>query len=135
MENLFVPKDYSSVSETVPEGDDVLYSTLCKVIKVESHTISTIKMHAVITQSGIGFCPMNKEENKPFLPFLKWDGITGVKSSFGKTVLKWGWSDRKRIRIRVIMDPEFESNESFLVRKRKFTKFCKDVWSKKVAKD
>lgn len=135
MANLYVPIDYSNVSEIVPEGDDILYSTLCKYIKAVVGGTVKVKVHAVVTQSGIAFCALKRKKKKIYIEFIEWDQLTEVKSFMGKTVLKWGWSNYKRIRIDVLRDPELESKESFLGRKNKFMMICKEAWSKKVSQD
>lgn len=134
MSNLYVPIEYSNVSEAVPEGDDILYSTFCKVNKVGPMGTARVKSHAVVTQSGIGLCAMKKRKKQTALTFLEWDGLTGVKDSYGKTLFKWGRSSYKRIRIAVLRDSEYESKESFKDRQKKFSVFCNELWSLKVNK-
>lgn len=135
MSDLYVPIDYSNVSEVVPEGDDILYSTFCKVIRTTSGGTAKTKTHAVITQSGIAFCSMTKKKNQSELTFLKWDELKKVRGYMGSTQLLWGRGAYRNVRVGVLRDPEYESKDSFKDRQKKFLTFCKDLWSKKVSTD
>jgi len=135
MSNLYVPIDYSNVSEAVPAGDDILYSTLCKVFKVVGLQAVRVKMHAVITQSGIALRRMKKmKKGTPI--FIKWSKIKNVRlTPYGRVLMKWGLSGYARIRLKLLRVPEYESRQSFSDRKAKFLMFCREVWLKKVPKD
>ncbi len=131
MSNFYVPIDYSNVSEVVPKGDDILYSTLCKILRsrVGGGSIKW-KSHVLITESGCAFS-VPKRRKKTDLSFLKWTDLRNVRTTISeKLLLRWGVSAYSKIRLIAIRDPEYESEEDFLKCKSNFPNFCKELWSK-----
>lgn len=131
MSNLYVPIDYSNVSEVVPDGDDILYSTLCKIYRSQVGG-GTVKWnsHVLITQSGCALI-VPKRRKKMGLSFLKWIDLRKVRSTASeKLLMRWGISAYAKIRLEVIREPEHESVEDFLKSRSTFNNFCIDLWTK-----
>ncbi len=131
MSNIFIPIEYSNVSEVVPKGDDILYSTLCEMYKLQvggSH--KKWESQVLLTQSG---CAFNgpKKRKKTELLFLKWTGLRKIRTTLSKNLaLRYGRGGYGEIRLNVMRDPEYESEEDFLKRKNNFPNFCRELWSK-----
>ncbi len=53
MSKIFVPIDSSNLSEVIPEGDDIKYSTFCNVKAVAGNTTIKWKSYVLATKSGI----------------------------------------------------------------------------------
>ncbi len=62
MSNIYVPIDSSNLSEVIPGGDDILYSTLCNVKAVAYKVKIKWRSHVLATKSGIAL--QNKLEPK-----------------------------------------------------------------------
>lgn len=59
MSNIYVPIDYSEVANEIPEGEDILYSTLCHTTERGGSGPTRYKKnytsHVVLTTNGIAF--------------------------------------------------------------------------------
>ena len=59
MSNIYVPIDYSDVASIIPEGEDILYSTLCHVKERggvgPTRYKKTYNSHVVLTNNGIAY--------------------------------------------------------------------------------
>ncbi|MBA7657324.1 hypothetical protein ES703_65261 [subsurface metagenome] len=59
MSNIYIPIDYSDVASIIPEGEDILYSTLCHVKERggvgPTRYKKTYNSHVVLTTNGIAF--------------------------------------------------------------------------------
>ena len=53
MSNIFVPIDSSNLSELIPEGDDIKYSTFCNVKAIAGNVTIKWKSYVLATKSGI----------------------------------------------------------------------------------
>jgi hypothetical protein len=50
-----VPIDSSNLSEIIPEGDDIKYSTLCNVRVAAGQSTIKWKSYVIVTNSGVAF--------------------------------------------------------------------------------
>ncbi len=120
MSDIYIPIDYSEVKNIIPPGEDIVYSTLCKVRNTISHTMggSTTRKwisHVLITTKGIAYTiPQKKAPIE--LRYLFWYDIDKVFSR--------GFMLRPKFKIVtefiLAQDPNFESKESFKERHKLF---------------
>ena len=110
---IYVPIDYTDLLDFIPEGEDILYSTLCRVETYEINKTIKWNAHVLITTAGIAYTRPTKTE------FLKehslWVNVS-IIMRFGK---------KKRFYLQgkifdLIRDPNFESLEGFNERKERF---------------
>lgn len=52
MSNIHVPIDTSNLSEIIPEGEDILYSTMCQIKAYGYNADKKWKSHVLVSKSG-----------------------------------------------------------------------------------
>lgn len=117
MSNFYVPIDYSNLSEIIPEGEDIVYSSLV-TIKGSSYSgsgmsTSSYISHILMTTGGIAFTIPRKRKN-PELVYKAWDFVNTRETRIGKISLS------STNTIHLTRDKNLESNESFKKRKKDF---------------
>ncbi len=127
MAEIYVPIDYSNLSEVIPEEDDILYSTLSKVTRIVWCGTQKWKSHIIITKSGFAMTLPTKR--KIGLTFNPWNTVHEIKlKSFNKCVFKFGASYINALEFKVIRNSNFESKNSLKQRANKFGSYCKQLW-------
>lgn len=115
MSNIYVPIDYSDVKNVIPQGEDIIYSTLCKatIDKSFGPIINKTKWlsHVLMTEKGIAFSVPQKKKPTEFV-YVPWYEIYHT------------WNDGIFLRnltemLIVTRDPNFESKEKFKERRLK----------------
>ena len=116
---MYVPIDYSEISKSIPEDDEILYSTLCQVKGANQNWES----HVLITKLGIAYTgPTEGDQEK--LNFLDWFNVYNQLFNEFKS---------KKIKINGIWfsatrDEKYETEETFKSRIREFGQFCEKLF-------
>ena len=117
MSNFYVPIDYSNLKEVIPEGEDIVYSSLV-TIKGSSYSgrgmsTTSYTSHLLMTTGGIAFT-IPKKFKTPELVYKPWDFVNTRETRIGKISLS------STNTIHLTRDKNLESNESFKKRKKDF---------------
>ncbi|MFX1297870.1 MAG: hypothetical protein ACFFD2_23865 [Promethearchaeota archaeon] len=116
MTDIYIPIDYTNLKSVIPPGEDIIYSTLCKVtqtllageIKWESHVLMTTK----------GFAYTKPQERKLLKGiYVDWNRIKLGRKTMG---LRLTFFKLKR-------DPNYESRETFDKRSQNFKATIKPI--------
>lgn len=116
MAEIYVPIDSSGIRKVIPEGEDILYSTMCKMIVDKGMgaaytNLTTWTTHVLMTQSGFAMNIPNKKQatERKFIPWYEIKNLwpTGI----------W-WGLRKHLDF--IRDPNFETKMNFKKRRWEF---------------
>lgn len=149
MSNLYVPIDYSQLSEVIPEGEDILYSTLgfAQLISAMGGKIKW-NTHILITKSGFAaFSRVEKyltkkgkekyniiKKKKTIATFYPWHELkgSGLKTTpFTKKKVIVVLSKVNFIHYEAKIDKNFESSNSFNQRSKEFGTFCQKLWEER----
>lgn len=128
--NIYIPINYSNLSKILPEGYEIIYSTLCKARK--NIGIKTIKWisHVLITKLGIAYTlPSEVKEIKEIeedeLNFFTWSQIHSDTSVYFK--------DNEifinKTRFTLTRDENYESEENFKARAMNFSIFLNEIFN------
>ena len=104
--DIYVPIDYSNVKSVIPPGEDIVYSTLCNVTAGTPVYRRKWTSHVLITTDGIAYTTPSRPK------YVTWSfayGIMRKQFQIGGTYFKLTW------------DPNYESKESFKLRKKEFS--------------
>ena len=116
MADIYVPLDYSDVGSVIPQGEEVIYSTLCKAIVDRGFgavytNITKWVTHVLITTKGLA-CSVPQKKKPNISIYMPWYDIFHV------------WNDGifvGSLKEMLVMtrDPNFESKENFKERRLK----------------
>jgi len=135
MSFIFIPINYTNLSENIPEGEDILYSTLCNIHqKVFSGVVRWIS-HVLVSDSGLTY--KIKQKRKYVNNFLPWDEIKKIRRKGGgmlvisplNAILKLN-----QIKMKPKFDKRFETKIDFRKRINSFGNLVMNLFSKKGAK-
>lgn len=156
--NVYVPLEYSDVMKFVPEGEEIIYSTLCKVevwdlnyFSASSNKSKTYKYeaHVVMTNKGLAFhIPPQIIYDKSILNtqevpdgiYLSWHFVHGFgrpkkmeRVHFGRIdIEKKGWKPKKSgcvsFGFKLVPHANYESKEAFKVRVKEFQSVMSPIW-------
>ncbi len=133
MTQIYVPIDYTSITEVIPAGDDILYSTLtkCRILGVSAKQKRTHRAHLLVTQKGLAVSNSLRKTNLKF-DYYPWNDSKFWKKrrSFGKTFISCHYRTAGFKKYKVVRDPQFEDKMSFRQRNTIFGKFCKNLYLK-----
>jgi hypothetical protein len=157
--NIYVPLDYSDVMKFVPEGEETIYSTKCKVEVWDHHYYSAssnkwktykYNVHVIMTKKGLAFhVPPQIIYDKSILKtrevpdgiFLGWHFVNGfgvaktiARLHFGRIdIEKIGWKAKKSGSVsfgfKLIRDVNYESKETYKLRVKEFKSVMGPIWS------
>ncbi|MBN1468555.1 MAG: hypothetical protein JW924_07500 [Fusobacteriaceae bacterium] len=120
--HIYVPINLSDLSKAIPEGEDIIYSTLADVhfISGNREYISK-KTHLLMTKKGFVYYSLRKKKN-PEPVYIKWWEIQGVTMGYNQPraeiyIARFGWD------VRFKRNENFESKEIYKKRKKGFKKF------------
>ncbi len=134
MSNIYVPKDYSILTKVLPEGEEVLYSTICK-IQATGHRIRGRKKwesHVLITKSGFASIMYN-ENNRVSLKYIPWVDFSGEEVAlFSKNRIIYNPIEGITYLLEVVREKNCETKECFSERAEKFGEFCRKLISESV---
>jgi len=124
---IYIPIDFSNLSEVIPNGDDVICSTFCSIVNSGRQW----KSHVLLTNTGIGF-KKRKGENV----FYKWTEFRNAKIySVNKRVIKLYYLSKKTLTkffaIRPKLKKIFVTKSEFGKRAGAFSKIALDLWNSK----
>ncbi|MFX1239352.1 MAG: hypothetical protein ACFFAS_01850 [Promethearchaeota archaeon] len=132
MSNIYVPIDYSNVKDVIPDGEDIVYSSLAKgwhmVQNLPPNKIKRIKWkaHVLLTENNIAVnIPIkllyNRKEIKQLNPGEEICFPISQASAVGKRIILQANGPSKHIEAIFTLDrdPKFESKESFKERSKK----------------
>jgi len=144
MSNIYTPIDSSGLIRMIPEGDDILYSTLCKVqvisrnvrIKWQCHVLVTksgfasyTKLEPYTTRTGKEKYKVRKKKLGMIAQFIRWEelGTNIEKPPFSKNEIKHP------------LNPQASKLSSTYVfykglNAKGFGHFCRDLWLDKIMK-
>lgn len=82
--HIYVPINYSDLSKSIPEGEDIIYSTLANVhfLSGNREYISK-KTHVLMTKNGFVYYSLRKRK-APEPVYIKWWEIYGVTLGFNQ---------------------------------------------------
>jgi hypothetical protein len=145
---IYVPIDLSKLSELIPPGDDILYSTICKLIFIYRGGNKQKKWnsHVLVTKSGIathvkfstelrsgedrpGKQKYSKNEN--IAHFFKWTDLKGQglkQTPFTSKKVLVLLTKFQFLHLMAVFDGNFETKKDFNRRKGAFAPFCKSLW-------
>ncbi|KKM02424.1 hypothetical protein LCGC14_1784560 [marine sediment metagenome] len=132
MSTIYVPIDFTNLSEVIPEGDDILYSTICRVeiIGISYKQKRKHKSHVLITNSGFAITNSLRKSNLE-LNFYPWNNINYWKKRFFKNrFASVKYRTAGRLKCKVSYDSRFEDKASFNKRRSTFGIYCKELWLK-----
>ncbi len=117
--NLYVPINYSEISKSVPEDDEILYSTLCHA----KSTNQNWESHILITKLGIAYsAPTENDQEK--ITFINWLNVhKNLLNEFKAKKIKI-----TGIWFSAIRDEKHETEKVFKSRVKEFGKFCKNLF-------
>lgn len=116
MAEIYVPIDSSSARYVIPNGEDILYSTMCKMIIDKGFgpaytNLTTWTTHVLMTKSGFAMNVAHKKQATE-TKFIPWYEIKNLLY----TGIFWGGKEF----LRFIRNPNFETKKNFKKRRRKF---------------
>jgi len=159
MGNIYVPLDYSDIMKFVPEGEEVIYSTKCKVDVLDSNYFSVssdkyktykYNAHIVMTNKGLAFHippqiiydkSILKTQEVPDGIYLGWHFVQGfgiakkiARLHFGRVEIeKIGWKAKKSgsadFGFKLVRDINYESKETYKMRLKEFKSIIGPIWS------
>ncbi len=140
MSDIYVPIDISDLKSVIPPGEEIIYSTMCKVYAssgtfVTGGSISKWISHVLMTRNGLAHIIPTKKKKPPKLIYETWaDYIRFIPEPNKKSC---GFSNRFDTTFTLIREENFETEETFFRRTREFpSKFRpilierKDEWLK-----
>ena len=145
MSNIYAPIDSSNLSELIPEGDDILNSTLCKVqvtsrsvgIKWQCHVLVTTsgfasytKLEPYTTRAGKTKYKKRKKKLGLIAQFIRWEELgTNIEKPppFNKKRITYILNPQDSVLRRVIVSYKDLKGEGF-------GHFCRDLWLDKIMK-
>ncbi|MFX1376932.1 MAG: hypothetical protein ACFFA0_14095 [Promethearchaeota archaeon] len=82
MSELYVPIDHSNVKDAIPEGEDIIYSTLCKVMRniYGKNKKYTWISHVLMTPNGFAYTEPNfiQKHMPPQAYYIPWYEIRNI---------------------------------------------------------
>ena len=82
MSELYVPIDHSNVKDEIPEGEDIIYSTLCKVMRniYGKNKKYTWISHVMMTPNGFAYIEPNfiQKNMPPQAYYIPWYEIRNI---------------------------------------------------------
>ncbi len=135
MSNIYVPIDFSEVGSVVPEGEDIVYSTICHVKQRGGTGPTSFKKsynsHVVLTTNGIAFEVKRKVSKTQclYIPYVDAGPnlIISPKNNFYTRVGTY--------RFQLKHSKDFESSEQFNERKQVFSKTMAPFYIKALEKN
>lgn len=145
MSNILIPINSSSLSELIPEGDDILYSTLCSVKALAGNVTIKWQTHVLATKSG--FASQTKLEPKKekgkfikyrarkkkeglitqFLPWEEFGTDINKPPSFAKNRVIHTLNADAGVLKRIYVNYKD-------IKGKEFGHFCRDLWLDKLMK-
>ena len=134
MSNIYVPQDYSILTKVLPQGEEILYSTICKIQAI-GHRIRGRKKwesHVIITKSGFASIMYN-ENHRVSLKFIPWEDFSDEEIAlFSKNRIIYSPIEGMTYLFEVVREKNCETKECFNDRADKFGEFCRKLISKSV---
>ncbi len=123
MSDIYVPIDYSDVKSAIPPGEDIIYSTLCKVEAssgtfVTGGSISRWLSHVLMTPTGVAYTIPTKKNKPPLHIYGTW--AEDIRFIFEPRKKTCRFNTRILTLFNLIRDENFESEEVFYKRIREF---------------
>lgn len=108
MSNIYVPIDFTNLSEVIPEGDDILYSTICRVevVGLALKPKRKHKAHVLITDSGYAITNSLRKSNLE-LNFYPWSERNFWKKRYFRkkfAILHYRTGTKKNVKYHSIQD-------------------------------
>lgn len=113
---IYVPINYSNVGSVIPQGEDIIYSTLCKATVDRGFGSAYVDVtnwvsHVLITKKGLAFTvPQKRKPNR-----LLYEPWYNISHTWNDAILLSGFKQR----LVMTRDPNFESKEKFKERRLK----------------
>ncbi|MBA7625045.1 hypothetical protein ES703_32466 [subsurface metagenome] len=114
MNDIYLPIDYSNLSAVIPPGEDIIYSTLCKISTLRPYYGHTWNSHVLFTTKGFAYFDLKKEKKSVYLDYFNI-----------KRINKKGFPTGLFTSFIIIRDPNFESREAFNKRIKEFSRTMK----------
>ena len=126
--NFYVPINYTNLSETVPDGDDILYSTLCAVQVLQRFArVHTYIAHILLTKHGFAMTSSLRDKDL-VLTYIPWhDSYVWKEVDFKPENMTMKGEDYNYMYYPV-RDTQYEALESYQARSRDFGFFIRDFW-------
>ena len=123
MGEIYVPIEYSEAINVVPPGDEILYSTMCRMSYfAPSGSITRWLSHVLLTEGGVALT--NAKDKGSFeLKYLPWTKVGYIGTKFLSIHLGDTYPstmDHHIVNCKFIRDPNFETEEMFRERKARF---------------
>lgn len=150
MGNIYVPIDFSNLTKFIPEGENIIYSTLCKADGFDSYTSASGKYktykfttHVLMTDNGLAFnispkIIYSKDELKsqevPDGIYLGWQHVHGFgfkAKTFGRVDIEKKGGKKAgcvSISFTLVKEPNFETKETFKQRAKEFKSIIAPKW-------
>ena len=121
--NIYIPIEYSKLSEIIPEDDEILYSTLCSAKWERRGETKFWQTHVLITRTGLAYSKTedNGQIKRKFYLWSKMPDTPFTKLKKQRIYFNNTW-------FTVIRDEKYESEEIFNSRSKKFGDFCKEFF-------
>ena len=124
MSDLYLPINYSNLSKLIPEGEDIIYSTLCEVKFFLGTYKHTWKSHVLITPNYVAF-------THPELKMFNYSPINSMTDGALKLIIvELGLLEQLKIDSFILVvfnfklerEPNHELKATFKERKKNFQK-------------
>lgn len=140
MSYIYIPIDFSNVKDIIPPEEEIIYSTLCKIIEIKPALRPSVvgrgpipgfimihrkiknriwRSHVIITKKGVAFYePPNR------LIYASRHKIR-VRNGFQDMVIYNNIDKNIFYRFKLIREPTYETQEAFIERRSRFYKTLK----------
>ena len=123
MGEIYVPIEYSEVINIVPPGEEILYSTMCKMTYLSpSGSISRWISHVLLTEGGLA-CTNAKDKGSFELKYIPWTKVVFISGKAFTIDLGDKYPstmDHHMVTCVLLRNPNFETEETFRERKTRF---------------
>ncbi|MBN1214325.1 MAG: hypothetical protein JXA99_02675 [Candidatus Lokiarchaeota archaeon] len=122
MPDIYIPINYSNLFKLIPEGEDIIYSTLCEVKLFLGTYKHTWKSHVLITPNYVAF-------THPELKMFKYSPLNSmIDGALKLIIVELGLIEQLKIdtficvifNFKLEREPNHESKEIFKNRKKTF---------------
>lgn len=121
MVDIYIPIDSSPAKNIIPPGEEIIYSTLCKIVQgsAPATTLRKWLSHVLLTNKGLVY---TYPSNKAF--YHDWADVRGIY--FNKFI-----EISQSFKLFLKRDPNFETKEGFKKRKKEFGNKIKPIMNER----
>ncbi len=116
MTDIYVPIDYTNLNSVIPPGEDIIYSTLCKVTQTLVAGELKWESHVLMTTKGFAYSKTRGRKS------LKGIYVDWYKKRVTRTKIT-----TPLMQFKIKRDPNYESSGAFYTRSQNFKATIKPI--------